>query len=117
MATQMATQTVFLNWISTNFIRAFADGYGYDVRALPRKNLMVTSSFTGWNNYMMNLGVLMADAEAMKAFGNTAVIWDLHARKPRKVLDVPGAPLELRCAWGNDHDYCFTSTALTSSRP
>ena len=26
----------------------FADGYGYDVRALPRKNLLVTSSFTGW---------------------------------------------------------------------
>ena len=33
-----------------------ADGYGYDVRALPRRNVMVTSSFTGWNNYMMNLG-------------------------------------------------------------
>ena len=28
----------------------FADGYGYDVRVLPRKNLMITSSFTGWNN-------------------------------------------------------------------
>ncbi|MEE4144871.1 MAG: selenium-binding protein SBP56-related protein [Halieaceae bacterium] len=92
----------------------FADGYGYDLRALPRKNLMVTSSFTGWNNYMMNLGSLMADAEAMKAFGNTVVLWDLHARQPRKVLDVPGAPLEIRCAWGESHDYCFTSTALTS---
>jgi len=34
----------------------FADGYGYDVRALPRRNVMITSSFTGWNNYMMNLG-------------------------------------------------------------
>ncbi len=92
----------------------FADGYGYDVRALPRKNIMVTSSFTGWNNYMMNLGVLMADAEAMKAFGNTVVVWDLHARQPRKILDVPGVPLELRCAWQEDHNYCFTSTALTS---
>ncbi|MCZ6831512.1 MAG: selenium-binding protein [Gammaproteobacteria bacterium] len=92
----------------------FADGYGYDVRALPRKNLMVTSSFTGWNNYMTNLGTLMADAEAMKAFGNTVVIWDLHARKPKKILDVPGAPLELRCAWNPDHNYCFTTTALTS---
>jgi len=92
----------------------FADGYGYDVRALPRKNLMVTSSFTGWNNYMMNLGALMADAEAMKAFGNTVVVWDLHARQPKKILDVPGAPLELRCAWGESHNYCFTSTALTS---
>ena len=92
----------------------FADGFGYDVRALPRKNLMLTSSFTGWNNYMTNLGSLMADAEAMKAFGNTVVIWDLHARQPKKILDVPGAPLEIRCAWGEDHDYCFTTTALTS---
>lgn len=92
----------------------FADGYGYDVRALPRKNILVTSSFTGWNNYMMNLGALMADPEAMKAFGNTVVIWDLHARQPKKILDVPGAPLELRCAWDDAHNYCFTSTALTS---
>ena len=48
-----------------------ADGYGYDVRALPRRNVMITSSFTGWNNYMMNLGKLMGDSEAMKRFGNT----------------------------------------------
>lgn len=93
---------------------SFADGYGYDVRALPRRNVLVTSSFTGWNNYMMNLGKLMADAEAMKHFGNTVVVWDLHTRKPKKVLDVPGAPLEIRCAWGAQHDYCFTATALTS---
>ena len=92
----------------------YADGYGYDVRVLPRRNVMVTSSFTGWNNYMMDLGKMMGDAEAMKRFGNTVVIWDLHARKPKKVLDVPGAPLEVRCAWGPKHDYCFTSTALTS---
>ena len=92
----------------------FADGYGYDVRALPRRNVMITSSFTGWNNYMMNLGAVMADAEAMKRFGNTVVVWDLHTRKPRKILDVPGAPLEIRCAWGAKNDYCFTTTALTS---
>ena len=92
----------------------FADGYGYDVRALPRRNVMITSSFTGWNNYMMNLGAMMADAEAMQRFGNTVVIWDLHTRKPRKILDVPGAPLEIRCAWGARSNYCFTSTALTS---
>jgi len=92
----------------------FADGYGYDVRALPRRNVMITSSFTGWNNYMMNLGKLMGDAEAMKRFGNTVVVWDLHSRKPKKVLDVPGAPLEIRCAWGAHNDYCFTTTALTS---
>jgi selenium-binding protein 1 len=91
-----------------------ADGYGYDVRALPRLNALITSSFTGWNNYMMNLGKLMGDAEAMKRFGNTVVVWDLHTRKPKKVLEVPGAPLEIRCAWGARHDYCFTTTALTS---
>ena len=92
----------------------FADGYGYDVRALPRRNVLVTSSFTGWNNYMMDLGKMMADGEAMKRFGNTAVIWDLHTRQPKKILDVPGAPLEIRCAWGARNDYCFTTTALTS---
>ena len=92
----------------------FADGYGYDVRVLPRKNLMITSSFTGWNNYMASLGAVMGDPEAMKAFGNTVVIWDLHAKQAKKILDVPGAPLEIRCAWGEDHNYCFTTTALTS---
>jgi selenium-binding protein 1 len=92
----------------------YADGYGYDVRALPRLNAMVTSSFTGWNNYMADLGKLMADAEAMKRFGNTVVVWDLHQRKPRKILDAPGAPLEVRCAWGATNNYCFTTTALTS---
>ena len=92
----------------------YADGYGYDVRVLPRRNLMVTSSFTGWSNYMMDFGKMLQDQEAMKRFGNTVVAWDLHSRKPRKVLDVPGAPLELRCAWGANHNYCFTTTALTS---
>ena len=38
-----------------------ADGYGYDIRALPRRNVMITSSFTGWNNYMMNMGKMMSD--------------------------------------------------------
>ncbi len=92
----------------------YADGYGYDARALPRRNVLLTSSFTGWNNYMMNLGQMMADPEAMKRFGNTVVVWDLHARTPKKILDVPGAPLELRCAWGAKNNYCFTTTALTS---
>ncbi len=92
----------------------FADGYGYDVRVLPRRNVMVTSSFTGWNNYMMDFGKMLKDPEAMKHFGSTVVVWDLHSRKPKKIFDVPGAPLEIRCAWGAKHDYCFTTTALTS---
>lgn len=92
----------------------FADGYGYDVRALPRRNVMVTSSFTGWSNYMMDFGKMLQDKEAMKRFGNTVVVWDLHSRKPKKVLDVPGAPLEIRCAWQPNHNWCLTTTALTS---
>ncbi|OUV62616.1 MAG: selenium-binding protein [Gammaproteobacteria bacterium TMED119] len=91
-----------------------ADGYGYDVRALPRRNVMLTSSFTGWSNYMMDFGQMLSDAEAMKRFGNTMIVWDLHTRKPKKVFDVPGAPLEIRCAWSAHNNYCFTTTALTS---
>ena len=92
----------------------YADGYGYDIRALPRKNVMLTSSFTGWSNYMMDFGKMWQDKEAMKRFGNTVVVWNLHTRKPIKVLDVPGAPLELRCAWQPNHNWCMTTTALTS---
>ncbi len=92
----------------------YADGYGYDVRVLPRKNIMLTSSFTGWSNYMMDFGKLLTDKEAMKHFGNTVVQWDLHTKQPKKIFDVPGAPLEIRCAWNPSHNYCFTTTALTS---
>jgi selenium-binding protein 1 len=90
----------------------YADGYGYDVRFLPAKNVMVTSSFTGWSNYMMDFGKMLNDPEAMKRFGNTAIVWDLHKREPLKIFDIPGAPLEIRCAWGSN--YCFTTTALTA---
>ncbi len=57
---------------------------------------------------------MLNDAEAMKRFGNTVVVWDLHGRKAKKVLDVPGAPLEIRCAWQPNHNWCLTTTALTS---
>ena len=92
----------------------YADGYGYDVRFQPRLNTMLTSSFTGWSNYMQDFGKLLKDPEALKRFGNTMVVWNEHTRKAKKVLDVPGAPLEIRCAWGANHNYCFTTTALTS---
>src|SRR4051812_13094985 len=92
----------------------FADGYGYDARVLPRKNALLTSSFTGANNYMRAFGELVADPEAMKHFGSTMVMWDFHARQPKKVFQVPGAPLEIRWAWGDKHNYAFTATALTS---
>lgn len=92
----------------------YADGYNYDVRVLPRHNLMLTSSFTGWSNYMMDFGKMLTDETAMKQFGATMVQWNLKTRKPVKVFDVPGAPLEIRCALKPEHNYCFTSTALTS---
>ncbi len=91
-----------------------ADGYGYDARALPRLNALLTSSFTGWSNYMMDFGKMLNDPEAMKRFGQTVVLWELHSRKPRQIFDVPGAPLEIRWAWGANHNYAFTSSALTS---
>ncbi|OLD90321.1 MAG: selenium-binding protein [Verrucomicrobia bacterium 13_1_20CM_4_54_11] len=91
-----------------------ADGYGYDARVLPRKNALLTSSFTGWNNYMNELSKVTADPEAVKHFGSTMVMWDFHARQPKKIFSVPGAPLEIRWAWGDKHNYAFTATALTS---
>ena len=95
-------------------IEKIADGYGYDARILPRKNVMLTSSFTGLENYMRPFGEMAKDAEAMKKFGQTMVLWDFHARQPKQVLHVPGAPLEVRWAWGPHNNYAFTSTALTS---
>jgi selenium-binding protein 1 len=62
----------------------------------------------------MDFGTLLGDPEAMKRFGSTVVKWNLHTKNPEKVFDVPGAPLELRCAWQPNHNYCFTTTALTS---
>jgi selenium-binding protein 1 len=88
--------------------------YGYDVRVQPRLNRMLTSSFTGRNNYMMDFQKLVADAEAMKHFGSTMVVWDFHARKPIQTLQVPGAPLEIRWALQPRHNYAFVTTALTS---
>jgi methanethiol oxidase len=87
--------------------------YGYDVRVNINLNRMLTSSFAGKKNYMRPVGELLKDAEAMKQFGDSVVVWDFHARKPLQVLRVPGAPLELRWALLPNHHYAFTSTALT----
>ena len=72
------------------------DGYGYDIAINPGKNVMLTSSFTGWNNYMMDLGKLIKDQSAMKNFGSTMVLWNLKAMQPEKIFSVPGAPLRRR---------------------
>jgi selenium-binding protein 1 len=99
-------------FIRTIWMPAGAE-YGYDARVKPDLNRMLTSSFTGKKNYMRPLGELMGDAEAMKHFGNTMVVWDFHARKPLQTLEVPGAPLEIRFALDPRHYYAFTSSALT----
>ena len=90
------------------------DGYGYDLQVNPKKNVMLTSSFTGYTNYMRSLWELVKDPEAMKRFGNTMVVWDLKAMKPRKVLSVPGAPLEIRWSLNPGDDWAVVATALTS---
>jgi len=93
---------------------AKGDGYGYDLAINPRKNALLTSSFTGWNNYMMDLGKLVQDGEAMKRFGATMAVWDLKAMKPKQILSVPGAPLEVRWSLNPKDNWAITATALTS---
>ena len=90
------------------------DGYGYDLAVNPKKNVLLTSSFTGYANYMRPLGDLIKDAEAMKRFGNTMVLWDLKAMKPQKVFAVPGAPLEIRWSLAPNDNWAITAAALTS---
>jgi selenium-binding protein 1 len=90
------------------------DGYAYDLAINPEKNVLLTSSFTGWNNYMRDLGKLVADPEAMKRFGSTMVIWDLKALTPKKVFKVPGAPLEIRWSLNPGDNWAITAAALTS---
>jgi selenium-binding protein 1 len=95
-------------------IESVADGYGYDARVLPRKNVMLSSSFTGHDNYMRPIGELMKDPEAMKHMGQTMVLWNFHTRQPRQVFHVPGAPLEVRWAWGPKNSFAYTATAFAS---
>jgi len=90
------------------------DGYGYDIAVNPAKNVFLTSSFTGWQNYMRGLGEVVGDPQAMKRFGATMVVWDLKAVKPTQVLSVPGAPLEIRWALVPGQNWAITAAALTS---
>ncbi|MDE2219218.1 MAG: selenium-binding protein [Gammaproteobacteria bacterium] len=90
------------------------DGYGYDVAVNPARNVLLTSSFAGWDHYMRSLGELVGDAEAMKHFGNTMVVWNLKTMQPRQVLNVPGAPLEIRWALAPQQNWAVTVAALTA---
>jgi selenium-binding protein 1 len=88
--------------------------YGYDLRVNADLGRMLTSSFTGRDNYMRPLPELLKDAAAMKRFGNTMVVWDHHTMKPLQTLAVAGAPLEIRWALQPEHHYAFTAAALTA---
>jgi methanethiol oxidase len=90
------------------------DGYGYDVAVNPARNVLLTSSFAGWDHYMRNLGELVGDAEAMKHFGNTMAVWNLKTMQPSQLLSVPGAPLEIRWALAPGQNWAVTVAALTS---
>ena len=90
------------------------DGYGYDIAINPARNAMLTSSFTGRDNYMAELGELMKDKAAMQRFGATMVMWNLKSMQPEKVLNVPGAPLEIRWSLKEGDDWAITASALTS---
>ena len=90
------------------------DGYGYDIAVNPAKNVLLTSSFAGYQNYMRELGDLIKDPEAMKHFGATMVVWNLKSMRPLQVLSVPGAPLEIRWSLAPGQNWAITAAALTS---
>ena len=90
------------------------DGYGYDIAINPAKNAMLTSSFTGLDNYMSNLGSLIKNPAAMKHFGNTMVLWDLKAMQPKQVFATPGAPLEIRWSPKDGDNWAISASALSS---
>ncbi|WP_426196387.1 selenium-binding protein SBP56-related protein [Massilia sp. DWR3-1-1] len=91
------------------------DGYGYDIAINPARNAMLTSSFTGYHNYMRDLGELMKDPAAMKQFGATMVLWNLKSMQPVQIFEVPGAPLEIRWSLHEGDDWAITASALTST--
>jgi len=90
------------------------DGYGYDIGINPKKNVLLTSSFAGWNNYMMDFGKMLQDKEAMQRFGQTMVLWDVKSMQPKKIFNVPGSPLEIRWSLNEGDNWAVAATALTS---
>src|SRR5216683_2292387 len=70
--------------------------------------------FTDDRRYLWPLGELIKDAEAMKKFGSSMVLWNLKTMKPTKVFAVPGAPLEIRWSLNPKDNWAITAAALTS---
>ncbi|MFQ6403208.1 MULTISPECIES: selenium-binding protein SBP56-related protein [Bacteria] len=114
--TGMAIYTNAGEYVSTTMMPTTngGDGFGYDAAINPNKNAMLTTAFTGWNNYMMDLGKLIKDKDAMKQFGNTTVMWDYKTMKPMKIFNTPGAALEARWSYAPGDNWAVTTTALTS---
>lgn len=114
--TGMATYTNAGEYVSTTMMPTTGggDGFGYDMGINPNKNVLLTTSFAGWNNYMADLGKLMKDPEAMKEFGSTSVMWDYKSMKPLKIFNTPGAPLEVRWSLKPGSNWAVTTAALTS---
>jgi selenium-binding protein 1 len=75
---------------------------------------MLTSSFSGWNNYMMDFGRMLQDKEAMQRFGQTMVLWDVKSMQAKKIFKVPGSPLEIRWSPNEGDNWAVAATALTS---
>src|SRR5437588_4527653 len=63
---------------------------------------------------MRELEDLIKDAEEMKHFGNTMVVWNLKCMQPTQVLRVPGAPLEMRWSLAPGQNWAITAAALTA---
>lgn len=90
------------------------DGHGGDLAVNPQKTLLLTSGFTGRNNYMMDIGRLVKDAEAMKRFGNTLVLWDLKTLAPLKFFRVPGGPMDIRWSPNPADTWAVVVSTLTA---
>jgi selenium-binding protein 1 len=84
--------------------------YGYDVAINPKRNRMVTSSFTPPENYRKPLAKM-----DLKRFGNKLVVWDFRKRKPLQTLTTGLAPLECRWSLKKDANHGYTNCALENS--
>ncbi|NKC14742.1 MAG: selenium-binding protein [Gammaproteobacteria bacterium] len=90
-----------------------ASGHGFDIGLLARSAVIVTSSLEHGALLDLASGGLAVEAGEW-AQATNVVIWDLHSRKPRKVFDVPGAPLSVQCSSTAASEHCFTVTAVTA---
>jgi len=90
------------------------DGYGYGIAINPAKNVLLTSSFSGWQNYMRELGDLIKDPEDDEALWQYGWWWNLKSMQPTQILSVTGAPLEIRWSLAPGQNWAITAAALTS---